>query len=61
MLGSEAGTLGAGERDFHQREYTRLIAALEDAAVESTLPNEPACRDALNELLIRVRLRLIAE
>jgi hypothetical protein len=57
MQGSEKGSLDAGERDFHRAEYARLMAALEKAALESHLPDEPGARDALNDLLIRVRLR----
>jgi hypothetical protein len=56
-LGPEKGTLDAGEREFHLAEYTRLLAALEKAAAESSLPNEPSSRDALNDLLVRVRLQ----
>jgi hypothetical protein len=54
--GSEKGTLDSAEREFHQAEYSRLLAALEKAAADSALPNEATARDALNDLLIRVRL-----
>jgi hypothetical protein len=57
VRGSEAGLLDAGEREFHAAEHARLLAALEQAAAESALPNEPTARDALNDLLVRVRLR----
>jgi hypothetical protein len=55
--GSEKGLLDAGEREFHRAEYSRLLAALEKAAEESQLPDEATARDALNDLLVRVRLR----
>lgn len=55
--GAEKGTLGSGETVFHECEYARLTAWLEEEAVRSRLPNEAGCRDALNELLVRIRLR----
>lgn len=57
VLGSEAGCLDTDERSFHQTEYSRLILELEAAASASTLPEEPGCRNLLDDLLIRVRLR----
>jgi predicted nucleotidyltransferase len=57
VRGSEDGSLDAGEREFHGAEYARLLSALEKAAAESHLPNESSARDALNDLLVRVRLR----
>jgi hypothetical protein len=57
VRGSEKGLLDAGEREFHRAEYSRLLAALEKAAEESQLPDEATARDALNDLLVRVRLR----
>ena len=57
VLGSEKGTLDAAEREFHRAEYARLLAALEKAALETHLPDEASSRDALNDLLVRVRLR----
>jgi len=56
MRGTEKGSLDAAERDFHQAEYTRLIAQLEEAGATSHLPDQPSARDALNNLLIRLRL-----
>jgi predicted nucleotidyltransferase len=56
VRGSEQGVLDARERDFHQAEYTRLLAALEKAAAATHLPNEASARDALNDLLLRLRL-----
>ena len=54
--GAEKGKLEPGEVEFHSREYRRLVEQLETAALDSQLPDEPSCRDALNELLVRVRL-----
>jgi predicted nucleotidyltransferase len=57
VQGSENGLLEAKEQDFHQAEYTRLIVSLEEAAGKSDLPSEPRSREALNDLLVRVRLK----
>lgn len=56
VQGAEKGSLAVDESSFHHGEYTRLIAILEDAAEKSNLPGEPTSRNALNDLLIRVRL-----
>jgi len=42
---------------FHRREYERLIGELEAARDASALPDEPSGRDALNNLMIRLRQR----
>jgi predicted nucleotidyltransferase len=59
VRGTEKGSLDAGERSFHQAEYMRLIAKLEEAAAETNLPNESSARGALNDLLVRVRLQAL--
>lgn len=56
--GAEKGTLESSEARFYQGEYERLMSQLETAGSESNLPNEPGGRDALNDLLVRVRLTL---
>lgn len=53
--GSERGTLDDAELGFYQREYERLIAELEAARDATTLPEQPAARAALHDLLLRVR------
>jgi hypothetical protein len=58
MHGAEKGTLELNEVEFHRREYERLVTRLETEATRSQLPGEPTCRDALNDLLVRVRLTL---
>lgn len=45
----------AADLDFHEREFTRLMAVLEDAGEETTLPESPTTREALNDLLVRIR------
>jgi predicted nucleotidyltransferase len=57
IRGAEKGTFALPEIAFHKGEYERLTAQLEAAANDSHLPNEPGCRDALNDLLVRIRLR----
>lgn len=55
LSGPEKGTLDDADTTFHEREYGRLLAALESARDESHLPDEPCCKAALNDLLLRVR------
>jgi predicted nucleotidyltransferase len=55
--GPEKSKLETPEVEFHQAEYERLVTQLEIEAAESTLREEAVCRDALNDLLVRVRLR----
>ena len=54
--GAEKGTLETNEAEFHKREYKNLVAQLETEGMQSGLPDEPTCRDALNDLLVRIRL-----
>jgi hypothetical protein len=56
IRGAEKGTLESNETEFHRREYESLVARLETEGMQSRLPDEPTCRDALNDLLVRVRL-----
>ncbi len=56
VTGSEKGRLEAADLDFHQREYERLRAELEQAYERSSLPENPSGGEALNDLLVRVRL-----
>jgi predicted nucleotidyltransferase len=56
LHGAEKGTLASNEAEFHKREYERLVAQLEVEANDSQLPDESGCRDALNDLLVRIRL-----
>ena len=56
VAGPEKGTLDAAELGFHDAEYHRLLAKLEAEAAKTKLPVEPTCREALNDLLVRIRL-----
>ena len=59
LSGPEKGVLEMAERGFHQREYERLLRMLEEESARSALPEEPRTRDALNDLLVRVRLAAV--
>lgn len=53
----EQATLDGDEFDVHASEYRRLVALLEEASKQSSLPDEPTAQDALDDLLVRLRLR----
>lgn len=55
--GTEKGTLDQADLSFHEQEYERLRTELEEAFEQSTLPEQPSGAAALNDLLVRVRLR----
>jgi predicted nucleotidyltransferase len=54
--GAEQTSLADADVGFHQAEYERLRSELEEAARASGLPEAPAGRGALHELLVRLRL-----
>lgn len=61
LAGAEKGVLPEADIDFHESEYQRLVAELETASQESQLPEAPKAKEALNDLLVRVRLaRVVA-
>jgi len=55
LSGPEKGTLDNADTTLHEREYERLLAALESARDDSYLPDEPSCKPVLNDLLLKVR------
>ena len=57
VQGAEKSELETPELDFHQGEYNRLVAMLEREAAATKLPGDVSCREALNDLLLRVRLK----
>jgi predicted nucleotidyltransferase len=57
LSGPEQSVLVAADVSFHQREYERLRSVLEEAFQQSRLPERAVSRDALNDLLIRLRLK----
>lgn len=54
--GKEKERLESADLDFHEREYQRLRVELESAFVESDLPEVPTATEALNDLLVRLRI-----
>jgi len=56
VTGSEMGRLANSELDFHRAEYPRLLAQLEAKAAATKLREEPAGPEALNDLLVPIRL-----
>lgn len=54
--GPEKGTIDDTDTEFFEKEYERLRSGLQVAAEQTSLPENPQTIDALNELLIRVRL-----
>jgi predicted nucleotidyltransferase len=54
--GAEKGTPESSEIEFHGQEYESLVARVETDGMQSRLPDELASQDALNDLLVRVRL-----
>jgi predicted nucleotidyltransferase len=59
LAGPEKSTLDEADIAFHESEYQRLRVALQAAHDASTLPELPSdkTREALNDLLVRVRLQ----
>jgi predicted nucleotidyltransferase len=57
QTGPEKGSLDVADLTFHESEYERLRAELESAYEASQLPEKPAGAEALNDLLVRVRLK----
>jgi predicted nucleotidyltransferase len=56
LAGPEQSKLGGSDFEFHQSEYDRLRALLEEEYQKSALPEVPAGKAALHDLLLRVRL-----
>lgn len=51
----EQAALTGADLSFHQKEYERLLRALEDAAAASQLPDAPRAKAELSALLLRLR------
>lgn len=54
--GGEKGALDDATASFHEGQVEKTLAAFEEAAAASRLPEEPTARPALHDLLVRVRL-----
>ena len=59
LAGPERSVLDDSSVGFHYREYERLRGELEAAFQASHLPETPRSKDALSDLLVRLRLRTI--
>jgi uncharacterized protein len=57
LAGPEKSVLDDADLEFHRLEFERLTRALEDAMAASRLPEAPAAKQALNNLLVRIRLQ----
>jgi predicted nucleotidyltransferase len=56
LAGDEKSQLAGADLSFHEAEYRRLVDNLNTAAANSRLPESPSAKDALDDLLIRLRL-----
>ena len=56
LSGPENGCLPAADAAVHESEYRRLVGELESAFEKSKLPEIPAGKQALDDLLIRLRV-----
>jgi len=56
LNGPEQGTIDDGDLALFSAEYARLRGELVNAREATHLPDEASCRDAVNDLLVRVRL-----
>lgn len=61
LSGPEKGRLDTADVEFHECEYARLVSELESAMAGSTLPEEPRGKAALNDLLVRLRIKAPGE
>ncbi|MEH2458276.1 nucleotidyltransferase domain-containing protein [Nostoc sp.] len=57
LAGRERSILSDINVDFHQREYERLCNKLQESYESSPLPEIPSGKVALNNLLVRLRVR----
>ena len=55
LAGAEQGVLQPGELERHESACARLLDQLATAGATSTLPELPTARDALHDLLLRLR------
>jgi uncharacterized protein len=56
VSGPEKGRLDIADVEFHEREYQRLVAKLEESSGCTTLPEDAIGHRDLDELLVRLRL-----
>ena len=56
LAGPEKATLDDADVAFHEGQVAHLRQTLEDAGTASSLTEEPTAREALHDLLLRIRL-----
>jgi uncharacterized protein len=56
LAGPEKSVLDDADLELHRQEFERLTMRLEEAMQSSKLPEAPTTRDALNALLVQIRL-----
>jgi predicted nucleotidyltransferase len=56
VAGAEQSALDDADMSFYLSEYDRLRCKLDGSSETSTLLERPSCKDALNDLLVRMRL-----
>ncbi len=61
IAGTEKGLMPESELKTHEAEFNRLLEVLDNARDQTTLPELPSCREELNDLLIRTRLKYLGE
>ena len=61
LAGPEKGELAQADLTFHRTEFERLRRLLQQAFEESALRENPRGAAALNDLLVRIRLRDLTE
>lgn len=60
LAGPEKSALPEADMVRYEVEYRRLVRDLEAAHEASRLPESPSARDALNDLLVRVRMGVLS-
>ncbi|HEV3037433.1 MAG TPA: nucleotidyltransferase domain-containing protein [Candidatus Angelobacter sp.] len=58
-LGTERQTLASAEMFFYEAEFERLRKMLDDEASKTFLPEAQTAKPALNDLLVRIRLKTL--
>lgn len=57
VAGKEYDLLEGADLGWHEKEFNRLVALLDDARDRSSLPDEVSCRNEIDDLLVRVRMK----
>lgn len=60
LAGAEKSVLPEVDVAFYQKEYSLLYRQLESASQSSALPENPTAKNALNDLLVRLRMASIS-